>query len=273
MAALLRLRPADAHKGTMGHALLVAGSQGIAGCAVLAGEALLRSGAGKLTVVTPEENRIVLQTALPEAITSNDMPPTLAPFQAVGIGPGIGLNEAQEILLRHILRETATHRIPTVVDGDALRMLAHMDEATEMLGTHTILTPHRGEMEALRTGLTPESATLEESARQLATECHTTVVLKGHPTLVFQPDGQISVCNRGNAGMATAGSGDVLTGITTGLLAQGYPETEAAQLGVWLHATAGDEAAREMGQECMLARDITSHLTHAFAELHETKKH
>lgn len=268
MARCLRPRPADAHKGVMGHALLVAGSRGIAGCALLAGEALLRSGAGKLTVVTPEENRTVLQTALPEAITRSEMPLPLTPYQAVGVGPGIGLEEGQGSMLRTLLREADAARIPVVVDGDALRLLVRDTEITGLLA-NSVLTPHGGEMEALRQGLTPDCTSLEASAQRLSSEFGAVVVLKGHPSQVFLPNGSVHLCPRGNSGMATAGSGDVLTGLITGLLAQGYWTDEAAQLGVWLHASAGDEAARELGPECMLARDIIRHLPQAFAECRE----
>lgn len=271
MAAMLRVRPSDAHKGTMGHALLVAGSSGVAGCAVLAGEALLRSGAGKLTIVTPEANRVVLQTALPEAITSCSMPPSLAPYQALGIGPGIGLDDGQLARLRSLLRDSAGRRMPLVVDGDGLRLLARMPDAMNLLDAHVILTPHRGEMQALAESLTPGAASLEESAREIARRSGAVVVLKGHPSLVFVNGSETYACPRGNSGMATAGSGDVLMGLITGLLAQGYAPDEAARLGVWLHATAGDKAAGAMGEECMLARDITAHLPQAYAELRKTK--
>lgn len=269
MAALLRPRPSDAHKGTMGHALLVAGSRGVAGCAVLAGEALLRSGAGKLMVATPEENRIVLQTALPEAITRPALPDSLAGYQSLAVGPGIGLGEEQAAMLRHLLRQALTLRLPTVVDGDALRLLVRQDVA--LLGAHVVLTPHRGEMQSLREAFAPDAPSLEEAARRLAEESGAVVVLKGHPSLVVTPTTECS-CPRGNSGMATAGSGDVLTGLVGGLLAQGYTTDQAARLGVWLHATAGDEAARRLGEECMLARDIARHLPEAFRELKENRQ-
>ena len=269
VAKLLRLRPADAHKGTMGHALLVAGSRGIAGCAVLAGEACLRSGAGKLTVETPEENRLILQTALPEAIVSTQQP-GLQPYQSAGIGPGIGLDETASGKLRTTIRQADTYHIPVVVDGDALRLIGREESLLPLLAAHTVLTPHRGEMSAMACDMQLEGKTLEDCAMTMAARWQTIVVLKGHPTLVFLPERTVLCCQRGNAGMATAGSGDVLTGLITGLLAQGYTPVEAATLGVWLHATAGDRAADVLGQECMLARDITRHLPEAFRELRTT---
>ena len=270
VAKLLRPRPADAHKGTMGHALLVAGRQGVAGCAVLAGEACLRSGAGKLTVASPEENRLILQTALPEAITTTDAPETLSAYQAVGIGPGLGLDDHAMTLLHRTLMRAATANIPVVVDADALRLLAKGGSTSFPQGMSLILTPHRGEMAAMVQGLQLNGATLEACTRELAVSQRVTVILKGHPSLICLPDGRVLSCPRGNAGMATAGSGDVLTGLITGLAAQGYAPDEAATLGVWLHATAGDRAADVLGQECMLARDITRHLPEAFRELRMT---
>jgi NAD(P)H-hydrate epimerase len=127
-----------------------------------------------------------------------------------------------------------------------------------LLGAHVILTPHRGEMQTLAESLTPGAASLEESAREIARRSGAVVVLKGHPSLVFVNGSETYACPHGNSGMATAGSGDVLTGLITGLLAQGYSPDEAARLGVWLHATAGDKAADALGEECMLARDITT---------------
>ena len=281
MGKMLRLRPDDAHKGVMGHALLVAGSAGVGGCAVLAAESCLRSGVGKLTVATPECNRLLLQMTVPEAIVHvlhdeegvalfRDGERTL-PWQAVGIGPGIGLSA--EGLLGNVLERSAN--LPVVVDADALHILAAHPEWMEMLRGRAVLTPHGGEMRALASGLLADGdaqtadGDLLAVAQRLAIYYGVWVVLKGHPTQVCHPDSHCTVCPRGNAGMATAGAGDVLTGIIAGLLAQGYGPAQAACMGVWLHATAGDCAAARMGQEAMLARDITAHLADAWRELHE----
>jgi NAD(P)H-hydrate epimerase len=167
VAKLLRLRPADAHKGTMGHALLVAGSRGIAGCAVLAGEACLRSGADKLTVETPEEKRLILQTALPEAIVSTQQP-RLQPYQSAGIGPGIGLDETASGKLRTTIRQADTYHIPVVVDGDALRLIGREESLLPLLAGHTVLTPHRGEMSAMACDMQLEGKTLEDCAMTMA---------------------------------------------------------------------------------------------------------
>lgn len=264
MRTLYRPRPADAHKGTMGHALLVAGRHGMAGCALLAAESCLRGGTGKLTVLSHPTNRIILQCGVPEAILAMDVPTDTSAFQSIGIGPG--LSPEWERLMWSLMAEGR----PLVLDADALNAIAR-EGRTAGPGGH-ILTPHRGEMARLSRGLSLPGQSLEEQARSLAAGWHCHVVLKGHPTLILTPEGDVYACPRGNAGMATAGSGDVLTGLITGLLAQGYSAHAAARLGTWLHATAGDLAALRLGQECMLARDITAHLPQAFREIREEEE-
>lgn len=274
MATLLRKRPHDAHKGTMGHALLMAGSKGIAGCAVLGAEACLRSGTGKLTVFTQEENRIIIQISVPEAIThiaGSHCTLNLNVFQSIGIGPGIGTDEVVAEMVAHCLSKTKEQALPIVLDADALHLLATHSSWMPLLAGHTILTPHPGEMKHLMKGFHSKDSDMQQCASAMAKEYNVTVILKGHPTLICIPSGEILFCPKGNPGMATAGSGDVLTGLLTGLLAQGYPIDQAAQLGVWLHARAGDYAAKEWEEECMLARDIISHLPQAYAELKSGK--
>ena len=249
---LLRPRPADGHKGTFGHALLVAGSKGMAGAAILSAEACLRSGIGKLSVQTPDDNRIILQIAVPEAILGSQSPDL---YDAVGIGPGIGMNNG---LVRLYL--TSVKR-PMVLDADALNVLAQDTGLQAFIPQSSILTPHPGEASRL-----VGSSQLEDVAKY-AQERQVFVVLKGHPTHVCTPDGDVFRMQVGNSGMGTAGSGDVLTGLITGLMAQGYTSHEAALLGVWLHGAAGDSAAKEMGEASMLARDIIHHLPTAFKQL------
>lgn len=255
---MLHPRPADGHKGTFGHALLIAGSKGMAGAAILSAEACLRSGVGKLSVFTPEENRTILQICIPEAILPSalDREPH---YNAIGIGPGLGTGfEASEKVYQTLL---ASGRMPLVLDADAINILAQQAAWQKRLSGQTILTPHPKEAERL-TG----ACTLEHVAKY-AEEHHTFIILKGHPTHVCTPDGEVYALHVGNSGMATAGSGDVLTGIITGLLAQGHTTLEASLLGVWLHGTAGDFAADEMGESCMLARDIIRHMPNAFRKL------
>ena len=248
-----RPRSPFAHKGTMGHALLVVGCRGMAGAAVLCSEACLRSGIGKLSVLTPEENRQILQITIPEAIVKTDR--NLQGYNAIGAGPGLGGDACavHDCLL--------THDTPLVLDADALNILAAHAEWQDLIPEGSILTPHPLEAERL-TGSRELKEVLDYAIRR-----RVFVVLKGHPTYVCTPQGEALRFNVGNAGMATAGSGDVLTGIITGLRTQGYTSYEAALLGVWLHGTAGDHAADEMGENCMLARDIIRHLPEAFKDL------
>lgn len=266
VSEMLHQRPVDAHKGTMGHALLVAGKKNISGCAVLAGEACLRSGVGKVSIHSSESNRIIVQTALPEAIFLSEQPLNKQDYQAWGIGPGIG-TDATDLAASYF----TSWEQPVVVDADAIHILAERPDLLPALASHAILTPHSKEMQHLAQGLCIDKNNLAESSLHTAKTYHLVVVLKGHPSLIFMPSGDVWCCPRGNAGMATAGSGDTLTGILTSLLAQGYRTEEAAILGTWLHATAGDSAAQEWGEECMIARDIAQHLPYAFQELKEEK--
>ncbi len=272
LRAMLRPRPATAHKGTFGHALLVCGSRGMAGAAILAARAALRSGVGKLTVHTAALNLPILQTAVPEAMVLPDecdhcvtLCSNLSPFSAVGIGPGLGRDERTASALQHYL--TAADK-PMVIDADALNLIAQ-HHLLPFVPEGSILTPHVGELERLAGRTLTADERLDEAV-WLSSRHSLYVVLKGHPTAVCSPDAQVFLCPAGNAGMATAGSGDVLTGLITGLLAQGYTPLEAATLGVWLHATAGDYAADLLQQECMLAGDIIDHLPQAFKRLKQT---
>jgi len=267
---LLRRRPREAHKGTMGHALIVAGARGMAGAAILATRAALRSGLGKVTVHIPHDCLNIIQTSVPEAIVQMDADPDVvsaaidtSKFQAVGIGPGLGRSRYTGMALHTYLTGQAA---PMVIDADALNLLAENPEWMDLLPPDSILTPHPRELEGL-VGLCANSFERLNRARHLATERHVFVVVKGCYSQICTPTGDVLFNPTGNPGMATAGSGDVLTGILTGLLAQGYLPAEAVQLGVYLHGLAGDLAAAELGEESMIASDIISHLPQAFKKL------
>lgn len=271
---LLHKRSSFAHKGTMGHALLVAGSYGMAGASILASKACLRSGIGKLTLHTCAANNNIIQISVPEAIIRPDKNGRhiceaidQERYQAIGIGPGIGKEEETAMALKQYI---ALASDPVVLDADALNILASHKEWMSHIPTGSILTPHVKELEGL-IGAQANSYERLVGAIDLATKCHIYVIVKGHYTAICTPHGRVLFCPRGNAGMATPGSGDVLTGILTGLLAQGYTPCEAAMLGVWLHATAGDAAASELTEECMLASDIVKHLAVAYKELKTAK--
>lgn len=268
---IYHLRKSFAHKGTFGHALLVAGSYGKTGAAVLAAKGCLRSGAGLLTVHTALCGYETLQSTIPEAMVDTDkelyfistVAKDITRYSAIGIGSGIGLNESTADMLIQLLKET--HQ-PVVIDADALNILSIKQNIRTYLHEDCILTPHPKEFERLF-GKTTNDFERKELALQKAEELNCIIILKGHYTFIACPNGDAYFNSTGNPGMATAGSGDVLTGILTGLLAQGYSAEEAAVLGVYLHGLAGDFAAMHLSQEAMLASDIISHLGKAYQHL------
>ena len=269
---MLRTRNPFAHKGQMGHALLVAGGYGMGGAAVLAAKACMRSGAGKVTLHTPRRNAAIVQSSVPEVVLHLDREETIFSeavstddFQALGIGPGLGTTEQTSIAMIAQVRRAAC---PVVADADALNILAARHAWLQQLPKGIILTPHPKEMDRLE-GQSIDSYERLTKARQLAEKLQGFVVLKGHYTAVCLPDGHVAFNSTGNAGMATAGSGDVLTGIITGLLAQGYQHRDACMLGVYLHGLAGDLAAEDLGQESLIASDIISYLPKAFKRLRQ----
>ncbi|GHV49756.1 bifunctional NAD(P)H-hydrate repair enzyme [Bacteroidia bacterium] len=262
----LRPRPKFGHKGTFGHALLVAGSRGKLGAALLAARACLRSGAGLLTVHLPGCGEPVLQTAFPEAMLSLDAQdcfttvPSLEGFSAIGIGPGLGQSPESIPALKSLLESAAC---PLVIDADALNLIAANPELMSLIPPRSILTPHPKEFDRLA----GESANSYErllKANAFASEHSFVIALKGAYTAVCMPDGNVSFNSTGNSGMATAGSGDVLTGIILGLLAVGYEPEAATSLGVFLHGLAGDLAAATHSEESLIASDITENLGKAF---------
>jgi ADP-dependent NAD(P)H-hydrate dehydratase / NAD(P)H-hydrate epimerase len=267
---LKKRKPFD-HKGTFGHAFLVAGSLGKAGAAILAARAAMRSGAGLLTVLAAKSVLFPLQIGVPEAICAPDvhenwpsqLPQNIEKFNAVGIGPGIG-TEVETLHLLEILLKKVKN--PLVLDADALNLLAAMPRLLKNLPINSIITPHPKEFERLF-GKTENDFVRHDLAVQKAKELQIFIVLKGGRTLVATPDGQSFFNSTGNPGMATAGSGDVLTGLLTGLLAQGYSPLETCLLGVFLHGLAGDLAAVQRSKEALLAGDLVDFLGNAFCSL------
>lgn len=267
---LIMQRDRFAHKGQMGSALIIAGCYGMAGASVLATKACLRAGAGKVTTHVPKRNVAIMQVAVPEAIVSIDREETsftegvaTEDFQAVGIGPGLGTSEQTAITLIAQLRRT---QCPLVIDADALNILASRRAWLQQLPKGVIMTPHPKELDRME-GKCIDSFERLTKARELAERLQGYVILKGHHTAICMPDGHVVFNNSGNAGMATAGSGDVLTGIITGLLARGYERREACMLGVYLHGLAGDLAVRELGEESLIASDLIQYLPKAFVRL------
>lgn len=269
---MLKRRPKFAHKGTMGHAALIAGKAGMAGAAVLSAKACLRSGVGKLTVRTPSANAVVLQISIPEAVL--DIEPhsecfsqafDANGFDAIAIGPGIGTDADTPQAFIEQIRFT---RSPIVIDADGLNILGMHKGWIMQLPKNTILTPHKKELSGLIT--TTRNCYEElEATRELAIRQHVYVVIKGAYSAIVSPDGKVWFNSTGNPGMATAGSGDVLTGIILSLLAQDYAQEEAVRLGVYLHGLAGDIAATMLGEDSLIASDIIECLPKAFKKLTE----
>jgi NAD(P)H-hydrate epimerase len=270
-------RVPSAHKGTFGHAGIIAGSVGKTGAAALAAHAALRVGAGLVTVATPSSVNDVLEAKLLEVMTM-PLPETkartlarsgldrvLAFIQArtaIAIGPGLSTHhetvELVQSLMKHLDR-------PSVLDADALNALAGRASLLTECKIPPILTPHPGEMARLEVDATTQSVNADriDTARRFARERGVFVVLKGARTVIARPDGHVAICPTGNPGMATAGTGDVLTGMIVGLLAQGVPAWDAACAATYFHGLAGDLAARQLGQAGMLARDLIAQIPYA----------
>ena len=262
-----------AHKGNMGNALIVAGSYGMAGAAVLATRACLRSGVGKVTAITPKKNYDIMQIAVPEAVLQMDHEETAFTeavdtdgFDALGIGPGLGRQETTAIAMIAQIRRA---QCPIVADADALNILASHRAWMQQLPNGIIMTPHPKELDRL-TG-SPANADYERLHRtcELAKSLQAYIILKGHNSALCLPNGNVIFNPTGNSGMATAGSGDVLTGIITALLARGYHQQNACMVGMYLHGLAGDLAAKELGKESLVASDIIDHLPQAFQYLED----
>ncbi len=275
-AVMLKDRPVEGHKGHFGHALLVAGSYGKVGAAALAALACLRSGVGLLTVRVPTCGVTPLHAWVPEAMVDADgqathwsAPVDTRRYRAVGIGPGIGTHEETKRALLATLRNMQVHRgngRGVVLDADAINIMAEGERIEREWLREVVCTPHPGEFRRWAGWEEDPFARLELQRRLSATlGCY--ILYKGHYSRVSTPQGEVYFNSTGNEGMATAGSGDVLTGIIVGLLAQGYSPHEASVLGMFVHGLAGDLAARERGAHALIARDIAEHLGQAFLHL------
>lgn len=258
------------HKGTFGHALIIAGSYGKMGAAILSSKACLRSGVGLLTSHVPKCGLTVLQTSIPEAMCStsdenefiSDLP-NLENYSAIGVGPGIGTEKQTQNVLKLLIQNTKT---PLVLDADALNILSENKTWLAFLPESSILTPHPKEFERLVGKWENDEVRLKLQV-EFSIKNKVIVVLKGAHTSISMPNGKTYFNSSGNPGMATAGAGDVLTGIITSLVAQGYSSENAAILGVYLHGVAGDVAAENLGEEALIASDIIEHLPQAYGWL------
>lgn len=267
---LLKPRARFDHKGTYGHALLIAGSFGKIGAAVLSARAAVRSGVGLLTVHVPASGYSILQSTVPEAMAFVDphdryftQTGETERYSAIGAGPGLGVNEETARALHDLMKRWGK---PMVLDADALNILAMHPEFLQDLPKHSILTPHPKEFERLAGRWKDDFERLDRQV-SFAVDHQCIVVLKGAFTSIALPDGNVVFNSTGNPGMATGGTGDILTGILTGLLAQGYAAVDAATLGVFLHGLAGDLAIPDRGMHAMQASDLVEFLPQAFRRL------
>lgn len=266
----IKARGEFAHKGTFGHALIVAGSKGMAGAAVLSAKACLRSGCGLVTVHSSPMVTHIVQSSFPEAITSIDKSenapsqlPDLAKYSAVAIGPGIGISAETKNLMIQLFKEINQ---PLILDADALNVISQDKQLLHLIPSKAIITPHPGEFDRLF-GESKNSFERLQKQLKASIELGIIIVLKGKYTSVSLPDGTCYFNPTGNSGMAAAGCGDVLTGIICSLLSQGYETEQAAITGVYLHGLAGDVAAETLGKEYLIASDIIHGLSKAFKKI------
>lgn len=266
-----RTRERFTHKGDYGLAYIIAGSKGMMGAAVLATKGAIRSGAGKVRALVPECGYDIMQISVPEAMCSISGETSMSRVRdwevadTVGIGPGLGTAESTA---RAFSDFVTAYKEPLVIDADGLNLLAGEPDLLHKLPANSILTPHPKEFEKLF-GKTKHSMQMLELARTQSMKYNIFLVLKGHNTVVVSPEGECWYNITGNAGMATGGSGDVLTGIITGLLAQGYPSFDAAKIGVYVHGLAGDYAAAKWSEQSLAAGDIIDKLGKAFRTITE----
>jgi ADP-dependent NAD(P)H-hydrate dehydratase / NAD(P)H-hydrate epimerase len=269
--SILKPRNKFAHKGNFGHALLVAGGFGKMGAAEMAARACLRSGAGLLTCHVPGCGNQIMQTAIPESMLEVDqnefcntvLSGELSKYSVIGVGPGIGTAEETKHMVLDLIRK---YPKPLVIDADGLNILAMHPDMLRSLPPNSILTPHPKEFERL---FGPSTDDFERQTKALAKsrEYQCVIVLKGHYSFIATPSGKGWFNSTGNPGMAKGGSGDVLTGIITGLLSQSYPSSEAAILGTFIHGLAGDLAAETFSEQAMLPTDLVELIGKAFQQI------
>ncbi|MBR5205024.1 MAG: NAD(P)H-hydrate dehydratase [Bacteroidaceae bacterium] len=268
--SLIKPRKRFAHKGTFGHGLLIASSYGMAGASILSAKACLKSGIGLLTVHVPIHNHDLLQVTVPEAIVHTDIqeryfaqPTHLNKYSALAIGPGLGREEDTALAM---MEQIQGSNLPIVLDADAINILSTHRNWLSRLPKRCILTPHLGELERL-IGKCLDTYERLIKVKELASYLQSYIIVKGAWTCIVTPEGNFHFNPTGNPGMATGGSGDVLTGILLGLLAQGYSREEACKLGVYIHGMAGDIAAEEKTEISMTANDIVEALPIAWKKI------
>lgn len=260
---ILPKREKFAHKGSFGHCLLISGQKGMSGCTVLSAGACLRSGAGRLTIHAPSSANDILQITIPEAMVSLDKEenfianlPDLSPYSVIGIGPGIGTKDETVVFVEQLLKERT---VPLVLDADALNIMSKMDRWKETLGINDVILPHPGEFDRL---FGKHISHLEriKTIEMITGQYPFTIVLKGAHTVVAQKGELMSFNTSGNPGMASGGSGDVLTGMLMGYIAQGMSTYNAARLAVYVHGLSADIYTREKDSSTLIAGDIIENI-------------
>ncbi|MBQ9254436.1 MAG: NAD(P)H-hydrate dehydratase [Bacteroidales bacterium] len=259
----LKKRERFAHKGCFGHCLLVSGSYGKAGAGILSSKAALRSGCGLITVHIPKKLYEIFQISVPEAMVEIDdneqvfssLDIDTSRYDAIGVGPGLGTQKESLLALEHLLKN---NNKPIVIDADGLNLLSKINNFQDLLNENTILTPHQKEFERLFGKMDYKERI--DFIQNLSKQKGVIIVLKGGVTAISNSKGDAFFNIKGNPGMATAGSGDVLTGIILGVLAQGYSPIESAKIGVYLHAVSGDIAKENYGEKSLIAGDLITFL-------------
>ena len=274
---LIKPRKRFCHKGSFGHGLLIAGSYGMAGACSLAAKGALKSGLGLLSLHVPALNRPIHQVAVPEAMVDSDSNELCFSqlldtsfFSAVAVGPGLGTSEETELAFAHLINQNKQSGCPLIIDADGLNILSNYTELQDLIAG-SILTPHVGEIERL-IGKCNNSYIRLRRTIEFARKTKTFIILKGAYSFIIFPDGNFQINPTGNSGMATGGSGDVLTGILLGLRTQGYSAEEAITLGAYVHGKAGQLAAEKVGSISMTASDILDELPKVWKELEEKSK-
>jgi len=274
VSSIIKIRSRFSHKGNYGHCLVIAGSEGMMGAAVLASTSCIRSGSGLVTAHVPKIGYSILQQSIPEVMVEIDesdscftSASSLLKYSAIAIGPGVGKDQISVEGFYKLLQEV---EIPLVVDADGLNMLAENPKLMELVPAMTIITPHPGEFDRLF-GKSDSTYQQLQLAIDKAARHNIVIVLKGAFTQVVCPNGQVYFNSTGNPGMATGGSGDVLTGIITSLLGQGYDSVSSSIMGVYVHGVAGDLAVVEKGVNALTASDIIFYLGEAFNITYSTK--
>lgn len=264
--AIIKQRNKFSHKGNFGHAAMIAGSFGMMGASVLAAKGCMRTGAGKLTCYIPSCGYDIMQSSIPEAMCRVSGEKSIrsigdiSGYDAIGIGPGIGVETESAILLKEIFLES---KIKLVIDADALNTISKDKKLQELIPLGSVITPHPKEFERMF-GASANDFDRLQLAVDKAALLKIYIVLKGHYTAIITPLGKVYFNNTGNAGMAKAGMGDVLTGMITGLLSQQYSLPEAAMLAVHLHGLAGDIASIKYSQQAMQASDLINCISEAW---------